>query len=491
MIRLESQIPSAGASRAVFTRGLLFIVIACCMVGCAVVDPHNFLLRRFEPNVNIAEDEQTHPYRKQALEFVWNTINERYYDPTLNGVDWAGAKLENESAILNAETDAEFWQRLDGLTAKLGDSHTRVTSPESVERSRAGQVLGLGIVFSIIDNELIVRHVVADSDAFAKGIRPGMLVREIDGVETSIAVARLLGESRPGSTELNSRNIALGSLNLGPPGSAIQLGLSRLDGTSLSVTVKRELRLASPAVESRVLEGNIGYIRFSVFANGVDKDVLKAIRSLHATKGLVIDLRDNPGGRSNVATSILSQLYAAPVEGLVRRTRTGKPVKVFFVTTLPLRPVIPGSGPLAYTKPVAILTNERSSSASELFAAQIQDTNRGIVIGQKTCGCALFTIGQAAIPGGGKLSYSEATILRRDGTTIEGKGVRPDVAVSLTRNDLTNGADPVLSAAEELLRRDAVPMKATETVPGDSPFSLFSSPLRDSVPALSSSENGR
>ncbi|MEQ1517970.1 MAG: S41 family peptidase, partial [Usitatibacteraceae bacterium] len=115
----------------------------------------------------------------------------------------------------------------------------------------------------------------------------------------------------------------------------------------------------------------------------------------------------------------------------------------------------------AYTKPLVILTNEASASASEIFASALQDLGRATVIGQRTCGCLLGYLGYADLPGGGQLAYSEIGFVTPKGHRIEGEGVKPNIEIQLTRDDILFNRDRALEAAERFLQEKS---KAPTTV---------------------------
>ncbi len=113
--------------------------------------------------------------------------------------------------------------------------------------------------------------------------------------------------------------------------------------------------------------------------------------------------------------------------------------------------MIKGTG--LYRGPVAILVDAGSGGASELFTGLLQAHQRVTVVGRVSCGCLLGFLGYAALPGGGRLAYSELGVVLPDGRRIEGTGVVPDVPVPLTLEDLRLGRDRTLEAAVAALAR--------------------------------------
>ena len=100
--------------------------------GCAVLDPHNIVGRSRGADALSSvpvPDINSITWKRDAFESVWNTVNDKYYDPKLNGVDWQAARTNYESRVLSAVDDDRYWELLDKMTGELKDSHTRVHGP--------------------------------------------------------------------------------------------------------------------------------------------------------------------------------------------------------------------------------------------------------------------------------------------------------------------------------------------------------------------------
>ena len=119
--------------------------------GCALVDPHNMLGRqRITPPLadtpvpSVAAD----AWKQEALNYVWGTVNDKYYDPKFNGIDWRAVRSTYEPLLKRAQSDDEYWELLDKMTGELKDSHTRVHSPKQVAQQRNNEAHSLGIGFA-------------------------------------------------------------------------------------------------------------------------------------------------------------------------------------------------------------------------------------------------------------------------------------------------------------------------------------------------------
>ena len=179
------------------------------------------------------------------------------------------------------------------------------------------------------------------------------------------------------------------------------------------------------------------------------------------TPGLILDLRGNGGGSAAMSEALITKFLSGTEKPGKLLTRTGKPVSLFFVDMMKIEPELKGDKKTAYTKPLVILTNEGSASASEMTSGMLQELGRATVIGERTCGCLLAYLGYADVPGGGWLAYSEVGFVSsKTGKRVETVGVIPDIAVPLNREDYVLNRDRVLEAAEAFLKRKTDETKA-------------------------------
>ena len=439
----------------------IFPLIFFTLVGCASFDPNNIILRH-----GVTQEEQTpvptawngvpgEETRLAAFDFVWNTINERYYDPNLNGAHWSAARKRYLPSALAAQDDEAFWDVLDKMAGELKDSHTRVESPQRVKERRRYENQTLGLAVTLLAGKLVVTRVNGASDAWWAGVRPGMIVRNMDGEEAVVAFQRLLDSTRSASTQQARLQYAIGKLNRGAPGSSVSMTFERADGSLISATLKRRLVYFPPQVLARRLPSGLGYISFNHFLPSLSGQVHAALQEYHDAPGIIVDLRNNGGGSLDVANGLLDAFFKDKVTMSTQITRTGRPItlawglvkviKMEYHTTTKQR---------AYSGAVAILMNAGSASASELFSAAMQDHGRAVVVGETSCGCLLGYLGYANIPGGGELAYSEIGFISPKGRRIEGAGVVPDKLAPLTQADLQLSRDHALEEAQEMLKAE-------------------------------------
>ena len=170
---------------------------------------------------------------------MWQTINDNYHDPKLNGVDWKAMGARYRPLALAAKDDEAFWDTLDRMTGELRDAHTRVDSPERVELRKRDESISLGFSFTPLEGKLAVTSVNPDSDAWWAGARPGMVLVAIGSEPAAAAYARLQAETRLDSTERSRHFRVLRRILAGPEGSKAAFTFERADGSRFDATISR------------------------------------------------------------------------------------------------------------------------------------------------------------------------------------------------------------------------------------------------------------
>ncbi|HEV7906437.1 MAG TPA: S41 family peptidase [Pyrinomonadaceae bacterium] len=386
--------------------------------------------------------------RMEIFEFVWRTVNEKYYDPAFHGVDWAAVRERYRPRMEAATNDQEFYAQFELMLAELRDDHTRFNGPppppaaedagKDAPRGDGGGTLGL--MLAEVEGQTVVQEVEADSGASRAGVKPGMILRTVNGRPVEEVYREIRAVFPGASSERSMKNLMHRAVLYGQfmplPRT---LGFTNLDGQEFTVQPELTPQTPPPHVVARRLASGFGYIKFDSWIPPADKRFDEELAKLSDTPGLVIDLRANGGGQTDVLLNIASNFFAAPTyyggfrrrDGALDRYSTHAPAHV-------------------YKQPVVILIDERSASASESFTIFMQESGRAFVVGRQSNGATLNQIVQK-VKGGGELRVSIRAYISPAGRNAEGTGVIPDQTTPLTISDLRQGRDAALEAAEAYL----------------------------------------
>ena len=307
-----------------------------------------------------------------------------------------------------------------GLLLEL-DPHSAYLDLEAhkkLQESASGQYGGLGIEISAKRGMLEVIAPIDEGPAQKAGIRTGDLIHEINGEPVrSFALPEAIDKLR------------------GPKGSPIDLTILR-EGKDkpISLNITRDI-IYSSAVRSRLLTNDIGYIRISQFQENSDKDFIAALKKLNefdnpndVLKGLIIDLRNNPGGLIPPAVEIADVFLD---DGLIVYTegRTPSANQTFLATP----------GKLLGSVPIVILINGGTASAAEIFAGALQDHTRAAILGTQSFGKGSV---QTVIPfGDGRaIKLTTARYFTPLGRSIQAEGIIPDINIPRAETTLLESA---------------------------------------------------
>jgi carboxyl-terminal processing protease len=391
--------------------------------------------------------------RNEVFMTVWKDIEQRYYDPAFNGVDWNEVRKKYQPLVAAAQSDAAFYQLIKRMIEELHDAHTRFSTAAEWENRQKHQGLSVGFGVDEVQGKTVVTAVTPDSQAASEGIVPGMIVLAIDGQPIEARLADAGAKHAHNSSERADLLLAYREIFTGAPGSLVKVELQRADGTTWETTLTREIHAFPPKVLQKRLPDGTAYIRFDEFQSSTPRDFREALEQVRNAPGLIVDLRGNGGGTLASMLQIAGYLLPERTRFALDRTRSGKPVSSFgglFKVGLEL--YAGRKGDQVYSGPVAILVRGRTASAAEIFSAGMQETGRATVFGSQTCGCVLGIIKQRKVKGGGVLEISEMLWLTPKGRKLEGEGVLPDREVRPTIADLQQKRDAPLEEAEKALR---------------------------------------
>jgi carboxyl-terminal processing protease len=380
--------------------------------------------------------------RLENFEKIWHVIQDNYYDPQMNGVDWYEIHQRYHPLVEATTFDQEFYSLMERMAGELHDAHTHVLDPAKAANFRKQKIVILGFRTDEFDGKLVITEVETGSDAEQAGIVPGTSIESIDGRP----LAERLAESRKRLTDSSSvraTQLLLDAAVLdGPPGSSVRLGLKHPDGSRFETTLRRSFNALSPRLSARLLASGNGYIRFNAFHPPAASDFTEALHKFHDAPGLIIDLRMNPGGSGEQLMKIARNFFSNRTVFAQNKLRTRD-----------VRPIyVENTTGVVYGGPVVILVTQHSGSSSELFAAGMQDSGRARIVGTQTCGCVLGVPNPVELKDGGMVTISQVLWFTPSGRKLEGEGVIPDKVVRQTLADVIARRDPLLDAGDQLLK---------------------------------------
>src|SRR5580692_299925 len=391
--------------------------------------------------------------REQIFEKVWKDIDEHYYDPEFGGVKWQEVHQRYLPLVQAAKDDKDFYSIVDRMTAELHDAHTRFSSPEQWENHKKHQGVSVGFRAGYAEDKVVVLDVFPESNAARAGVEPGMIVTALDGQPTAERLAEATTKVLPSSTVRVTKLRILGEIFSGSLETPFTVSLERANGTSLDVKYARQTLTTEPRVTSAKLTSGYGYIRFDEFHPSLVKDFTIAVENLRAAPGLILDLRRNRGGVGATLEAMATLFFDGKT--LFERRMSRKQVSASERDghrTEETQVFVGKSGAQSYSGPVVILVSEYSASATEVFAAGMQDSGRAKIVGSPSCGCVLGITHDRVMKGGGVLEISEVLWFSPKDRKLEGEGVIPDKAAVPTIASLREKRDVVLEEGEKTLQ---------------------------------------
>ena len=305
---------------------------------------------------------------------------------------------------------------------------------DEVKILSTGQYSGVGIEVSMEDEEVVVVSPFEGSPAAAAGIRPGDVISTIDGVPVNTTtLADTIGRMR------------------GKEGTSVKIGILR-EGSAepLQFTLKRS-RVELHSVKSELLEPGMGYVRISEFSESTGDDLEAALKDLRKhngapLKGLVLDLRNNPGGVLEAAVSVSDTFLDS---GGIVTAKGRTPESKFEMDATP--------GDALNGAPIVILINGGSASAAEIVAGALKDNHRAKLMGRTTFGKgSVQTV--IPLPGDRALKLTTSLYYTPSGISINHRGIAPDIELE---RDPKPPSVPVPANAP-LLQRDPEVKRAVE-----------------------------
>lgn len=355
---------------------------------------------------------------------VWRLINTKYVDQTNNEQNWNKWRHKYDKVI---RTDADAYVAIDTMVASLNDPYTKFLDPKEFAdetSSIKGSLKGIGIQIGVKDGKLMVIAPIEDTPAEKAGLLADDEILSIDGNSTKgITVDKAADQIR------------------GPEGTQVTLVIKRKDMEPKSYTITRaeiEIKSVSQKIPDNVkMPNDICYIRLSSFiSRNASKEVESILINSQNKKAFIIDLRSNPGGLLSNAIVISNMfLDGGAIVSTVDRDGYKETQKA--------------SRGVYTTKPLVVILNKGSASASEIFSGAMKDNKRAVLVGTQSFGKGLVQEINK-LPNDAGINITIQKYLTPNGTDIHKKGITPDILVELTEENVKNKDDVQLKKAIEV-----------------------------------------
>lgn len=383
---------------------------------------------------------------KELVDEVWQIINRTYVDATFNQVDWRAIRTKYLGrSYANKE---EAYKAIREMLEPLNDPYTRFMDPEEFKNMQidtSGELTGVGIQITKDEEtkELTVVSPIEDTPAFDAGILARDVIVKIDGKTTK-------GMEVEDAVKLIR----------GKPGTEVTLTIRRT-GKEMDYPIVRA-RIELHPVRARIEDtpiGKVGYIRLTQFSSQAGEEMRDAIQEAESANvnGYILDLRSNPGGLLYSSVEI-ARMWLDEGKIVSTVSRTGE------------MEAQQANNRALTDKPLVILVDGGSASASEILSGALQDNQRAVLVGSKTFGKGLVQSVRGLGDGSG-LAVTIAKYLTPSGRDINKHGIEPDVVLEMTeeerkelqqqREKIGTFGDPQFDKAFEVLKQQIATAKGT------------------------------
>lgn len=361
----------------------------------------------------------------ELYDHVWRLINTKYVDVSDNNQDWSIWRHKYKDKL---RTPEDAYVAIETMLASLNDPYTRFLDPKEFAEETSsikGSLKGIGVQIGLKDGNLVVIEPIAGSPADKAGLLTDDKILEINGASTKgISIEKAADQIR------------------GEIGTTVKLLIKRGEMELTFNVVRAEIEVKAVSTKPPIdvqIPSDIQYIRLTSFisknASTEIKDILVKSRD---KKGYILDLRSNPGGLLSNAI-IMSRMFLRPNEVIVST-----------VDRYGYKDTMKSTGGKITNKPLVVLINKGSASASEIFSGAMQDNNRATIVGEQSFGKGLVQEINR-LPNGAGINITIQKYLTPSGSDIHKKGITPDVEVKLTEENIKNKNDIQLKTAIKLL----------------------------------------
>ena len=361
---------------------------------------------------------------------VWRLVNTKFVDQTNNAQDWSKWRHKYDNKI---QTNEDAYVAINTMIASLNDPYTKFLDPKEFAEETSsikGSLKGIGIQIGVKDGKLMVIAPIEDTPAEKAGLLADDEILEIDGVSTKgITVDKAADKIR------------------GKEGTQVTLLIKRKDVTPNKLYTITRAEIEIKSISQKVpadtkIPDDIAYIRLSSFiSRNAATEFAQILNANKDKKGFIVDLRSNPGGLLTNAIYI-SDMFL-----------DGK-VIVSTVDRDGYKETQRANRGMVTNKPLVILINKGSASASEIFSGAMKDNGRAVIVGEQSFGKGLVQEVNK-LPYEAGINITIQKYLTPNGTDINKKGITPDVVVELTEEHVKNKDDVQLKKAVEILQQMA------------------------------------
>lgn len=359
---------------------------------------------------------------------VWKIVSKKYYDPTNNNQDWDKWRYRYENKL---KTKEDAYVAIETMLSSLNDPYTRFLDPKEFSEeteSIKGSLKGIGTQIAIRDGNLVIIAPLEDSPAERAGLQADDYILEINGESTKgisieAAADKIRGEKGTTVTLLIQRK--------GVPNKTYSVVRDEIEVKSVS---------CKPPFETTKIPNDIQYIRLSSFiSKNAAGEIESILNNSSGMKGFIIDLRSNPGGLLTNAIYISDMLLKG---GVIVSTVDRDHYKN--TTRARIQQVT--------DKPIVVLINKGSASASEILSGALKDNHRATIVGEQSFGKGLVQEINR-LPDEAGMNITIQRYLTPSGNDINKKGITPDVVVELTKENVDAKKDVQLEKAVEILEK--------------------------------------
>lgn len=361
---------------------------------------------------------------QKLFDKTWKVINREYYEPSLNNQNWYRWKEHYRNKI---KTDEDARVAIDTMIASLNEPYTRFMPKKDFEdltTSITSKIYGIGVNIYSNAGKIEIFNVMPATPADFAQLKQGDIITAVNG------------------KDINGMNVSdVAAIVRGPENSVVELTILR-NNKKLTKKIKRkEIKIKS--VKSSILDNHIGYIQILSFMSGTTpNEFLEALENTKNTDSLILDLRGNTGGLLDNAVFIADIfINNGTIVDIIYRNGYKKSIKA-------------QDEHLGMHKPVVVLVNGASASASEILSGALKDTHKATLVGRKTFGKGLVQK-VVPLPNQTGVNVTIARYLTPNGTDINKLGIKPDIEVGNEFDFFVgNQKDEQLEKAKEVLNND-------------------------------------